>query len=87
MTQRNQATESWTDSRAKAYLDGLEPGRQLEWVVLDDSELYGYVDRAATTPFSGEVEYAWADDDALRVAGIIAFLQRQGGRYVSPKGT
>jgi len=43
--------------------------------VLDES-LYGFTDSAGTL-------YAYADDDEHRIAGIIQFLLRNGGSYIS----
>jgi hypothetical protein len=70
------AIEQWPDEKAKEYLDREYPNEQVEWIVLDESGLYGFNDPSGT-------QFAVADDDELRAVGITQFLIRNGGSYIS----
>ena len=70
-----QAIKEWPDDRVREYLDGQYPGQRIEWVLMDES-LYGFND-------PGGIQFACADDDEIRNAGITQFLIRNGGSYTS----
>ena len=72
---KNEATR-WTGDKVKTYLDNQHPGEDIRWIVLDESGLYGFVDPSGS-------QFACADDDESRVAGIIRFLTENGGSYTS----
>jgi hypothetical protein len=73
---RKKAIRQWPDNTVKEYLDGQYPNQRVEWVILDESGLYGFVDTAGT-------QFACADDDEIRTIGITQFLIRNGGSYTS----
>lgn len=75
MKTQKEVTKQWPDEKAREYLDEQNPDEVVEWIVLDES-LYGFTDSAGAL-------FAYADDDDLRVAGIIQFLIRNGGSYIS----
>ena len=66
----------WTDDGARAYLDSQHPGENVKWIVLYESGRYGYIDPSGS-------QFTCIDDDSARAAGIIAFLTRNGGSYMS----
>ena len=76
MNIQNEVIKQWLDNKIKAYLDKQHPNEEVEWIVLDESGLYGFTDPAGS-------QFASADDDATRVAGIVQFLIRNGGSYIS----
>lgn len=76
MYSQNEAMKQWPDDKVKEYLDKQHPNERVEWIVLDESGLYGFTDPAGS-------RFACADDDELRVAGIIQYLIRNGGSYSS----
>lgn len=75
MNTQKEAIKTWPDDKVREYLDQQNPNEKTKWTVLDES-LYGYIDPAGTI-------YAYADDDELRNAGVIQFLIRNGGTYIS----
>ena len=75
-TEKVDEPEEWTDNDARAYLDRQHPGENVKWIVLDRSGRYGYIDPTGS-------KFTCVDDDSARVAGIIEFLTRNGGSYVS----
>ena len=76
MNIHNLLVTQWPDDRVRKYLDQHNPGENIEWIVLDESGLYGYTDSAG-------MQFACADDDEHRAASIIQFLIRNGGSYIS----
>ena len=76
MNIQNEVIKQWLDNKVKEYLDKQHPNEEVEWIVLDESGLYGFTDPAGS-------QFASADDDATRVAGIVQFLIRNGGSYIS----
>ena len=76
MSIQQEVSKQWPDDKAREYLDKQHPNEKIKWIVLDKSGLYGCTDSAGT-------QFAYADDDELRVAGIIQFLIRNGGSYIS----
>ena len=75
MNIKKEQIKQWSDEKAREYLDEQNPNDEVEWIVLDES-LYGFTDSAGAL-------YAYADDDEHRIAGIIQFLLRNGGSYIS----
>lgn len=72
-----EAIKAWPDGEAREYLDSQSPDdEEVEWVVMDESGLYGYID-------SQGQEFAFADDDDIRAMGITQFLIRNGGSYTA----
>ena len=76
MNIRKKAIEKWPDNKAKDYLDMQHPDEEIEWIILDESGLYGFND-------SDGSQFACADDDEFRAVGITQFLIRNGGTYNS----
>ena len=72
------ASTVWSDDKVRNYLNAQFPDEKIKWIVMSESGLYGYVD-------CNEMEFACADDDDLRSLGIVEFLIRNGGSYVSNK--
>jgi hypothetical protein len=58
------------------YLNEQCPSEKVKWVVLEESGLYGFIDGNGN-------EFACADDDDERNIGIIKFLIKNGGSYIS----
>ena len=75
MNIRKDQIKQWPDEKVRVYLDEQYPNVEVEWIVLDES-LYGFTNSAGTL-------YAYANDDEHRVAGVIQFLLRNGGSYIS----
>ena len=44
MNIRKKAIEKWPDDKAKDYLDMQYPDERVEWIILDESGLYGFND-------------------------------------------
>lgn len=76
MTLRKAAAKQWPDDKVIEYLESQYPNEKVKWVILLDEGLYGFVASDGT-------QFASADDDEIRNAGIIEFLKRNGGEYVS----
>ena len=76
MSIRKNAIKQWPDDKAKEYLDMQYPNEKMEWIVMDETGLYGYNDRIGN-------QFAYADDDEIRAVGITQFLIRNGGSYIS----
>ena len=75
MNTQKEVIKPWSDDKIREYLDKQNPNDNTKWTVLDES-LYGYTDPTGAL-------YAYADDDELRNAGVIQFLIRNGGSYIS----
>ena len=75
MNSQKEINQLWPDDRVKDYLDKQSPEEKIEWTVLDGT-LYGFID-------SDGIQFACADDDENRVTGIIRFLIKHGGSYIS----
>ena len=73
---QNKVIKQWSDDKVKEYLDQQHPDEKVEWIVLDESGLYGFIDPAGS-------QFASADDDEYRAAEIIQFLIRNDGSYIS----
>jgi len=76
MNDKMKAIQQWTDDKSREYLDMQYPNERIEWIVLDESGLYGFTD-------SSGIKMACADDDDSRAIGITQFLIRNGGSYIS----
>jgi len=76
MTLRKKAIKEWPDEKVRHYLNAQYPNEKVKWVVLLDEGLYGFIASDGT-------KFASADDDEIRNEGIIEFLKRNGGEYVS----
>ena len=76
MPGRKPANKEWSDEKAKKYLNSQYPNEKVRWVIISDEGLYGFI-------ASDGAELASADDNEIRNIGIIEFLKRNGGEYVS----
>jgi len=76
MSIRKHAIKQWPDDKAREYLDMQYPNEKIEWIVMNETGLYGFTDSSGT-------QYACADDDESRAVGITQFLIRNGGSYIS----
>lgn len=76
MSIRKNAIKEWPDDKAKEYLNSQFPNEKIVWFVTDDNGLYGF-------KTSDGAKFVEADDDDIRCEGIIEFIKRNGGEYVS----
>lgn len=78
MSIRKKAIKEWPDEKVKEFLDQQYPGEKIEWGTTFNDSLYTFKTEDGT-------EFTEIDDDDLRVMGIIEFLKRNGGHYISNK--
>ena len=76
MSTRKPENEEWSDVKAKKYLDSQYLNEKVRWVIILDEGLYGFI-------ASDGVKFASADNNKIWNMGIIEFLKRNGGEYVS----
>ena len=56
MDTTKKAIEQWPDEQAREYLNRQFPDEVIEWMVIDETGLYGYKDSIGN-------QFACADDD------------------------
>ncbi|MDH3380556.1 MAG: hypothetical protein OER87_19300 [Gammaproteobacteria bacterium] len=76
MSIRKKAIREWPDEKAREYLNTQCPNEKITWFITNDEGLYGFKTSDGT-------EFVQADDDDIRCTGIIEFIKRNGGVYVS----
>ena len=76
MSLRKKAINEWPDEKAREYLNSQYTNEKVTWFTTSDENLYGFKTNDGS-------EFVQADDDDIRNSGIIEFLKRNGGVYVS----